>query len=383
MSDKPKTADQLAAEAAESMFKSGGRSAQAGQPIIQQHAEQKPEPGEEPVEKAGGAGGMPMTTGKATGGFTSTAGGKVLDKGEDKDEEEEGEDEDEMEKKKACKKGDGDYGKSEEPAITVTDDPPLTEDSLMKSMDALDAAADGLEEPQVDRRAELAKGLEDGTLDDDDRAELLSLLGADQPTPAEDSVNKGGWDGEEPTEPVEEPMDKGFEQVYSEEFGDDYDVSPFLEKFGHAVGAGMDIMREDLAKSASDQQRFNKALSQTFRGVGQVIQRQGDMIKSLSAQNTALAQRLGIVEHQPVGRKSAATPSQVAPLQKSFAGQEPDEIGISREQIFKGLHMLMAKYKDTGGRAKNGEPIDRAVSSFELGGNISKSMLAEVKEALG
>ncbi len=382
MSDKPKTADQLAAEAAEAMFKSGGRSAKTGQPIIQQHAEQAPEP----LEKGGGAGAMPTTTGAATGGFTGTAGGKVLDKSDDDDEDDkkdkkdkdEDEDEDEMEKKKDCKK-------SEEPPITVTDDPaPVDADALSKSMDALDAAADGIEEPEIDRRAELAKALEEGTLDDDDRAELMGLLGGDAPAPASDAINKGGWGDDEPTEePAEEPIDKGFEQVLGEEFSDDYDVSPFLEKFGNAVGAGMDIMREDLAKSGGDQRTFNKALSKSFRGVAQIIQGQGDMIKSLAGQNTALAQRLGIVEQQPVGRKSAANKAQAVPLQKSFADQSPDDIGMDRDGIFKGLHLLMQKYKDTGGRAKNGEPIDRAMTAFELSGNISKSLLSECKDALG
>lgn len=366
--DPKKTADELAAEAAEQMFKSGGRSAMVGQPITQQHAQAAPSPDEraptaEEIAKAkGGAGGMPTTTAAATGGFTSTAGGKVLDKAETEEEEEEKEEgEEEAEKGKTCK-SEGD----------------VDEDALMKSMDALDAAAAGAEEPELDRRAELAKALEDGTLSDEDREELMTLLGADQPAPASDAIHKSESEVVDDLEPV----DKGFDDVFSEEFAEDYDVSPFLEKFGTAVGAGMDIMREDLAKSAQNQQRFNTALAKSFRGVATVIQRQGEMIKSLNAQNQALATRLGIVEQQPVGRKSAATPTQAQPIQKSFAGQDPDEIGLSREQIFQGLHMLMQKYKTTGGRAANGEPIDRAVSSFELSGRISKSLLSEVKSEL-
>jgi hypothetical protein len=367
MNPKPKTADEIAAEAAEQMFKSGGRSAMVGQPITQHHAQAAPTPEEraptaEEIAKAqAGAGGMPTTIAAATGGFTSTAGGKVLDKAdkEEEEEEEEEEGEEEAEKGKACK-SEGD----------------VDEDALMKSMDALDAAAAGVEEPEIDRRAELAKALEDGTLSDEDRQELMTLLGADQPAPASDAIHKSE------DEVADESMDKGFEDVFSEEFSEDYDVSPFLEKFGTAVGAGLDIMREDLAKSAQNQTRFNAALAKSFRGVATVIQRQGEMIKSLAGQNQALAHRLGIVEQQPVGRKSAATPAQAQPIQKSFAGQEPDEIGLSREQIFQGLHLLMQKHKNTGGRAANGEPIDRAVSSYELSGRISKSLLAEVKSEL-
>jgi hypothetical protein len=296
----------------------------------------------------------------AEGGFRPEAGGKVIDKAE-KDEE----DEDEKDEEETAEKS--------EKSPIVVDDGEIDSDDLMKAMDALDAAAEGVEEPEIDRRAELAKALEEGTLTDDERVELMDLLGANDPKP-EDAINKGGE--------VEEPMEKGFEEVFIEEFSEDYDASPFLEKFGHAVGAGLDIMREDLSKGMGDQKTFNKALAKSMRGVAHVIQSQGDMIKSLSSQNDALAKRLGVVEQQPVGRKSAATPAEAKPLEKGFAGQEPNEIGLNEEQIFKGLHLLMAQHKDSGGRAKCGEPIDRAVTRFELSRKISKSMLAEIKEAL-
>lgn len=367
---QPLTADELAAQAAESMFK-GGRHGQGDQPRTLEHQRAAAD-----MEKGGGQGGMPGTTKEATGGFTAQAGGKVLDKAkeedeeemaykaDDEEEEEGGEEETDMEKMggKCAKKSEAD---------DIVD-----ADALMKSMDALEAAADGLEEPEVDRRAELAKALEDGTLSDDERTELLELLGAQEPTSA-DTVVKSEEDVDA------EPLEKGFDEVFSSEFSEDYDVSPFLEKFGHTVGASLDILREDMSKSAADQGRFNRALAKSFRGIAQVIQSQQDMIKSLGEQNTALAGRLGIVEQRPVGRKSISSAGQAKPLAKSFAGQEPSELGLSKSDIYKGLHILMAKYKDNGGRARNGEPIDRAVASLEAGAqSISKSLLSEVKEVL-
>jgi hypothetical protein len=363
MTTKPKTADELAAEEAEAMFKSGGRSGQAGQPILAPAAQAAPEPGErqaapEPtaddLAKAGAAGGMPTSTAAATGGFTGKAGGKVLDKSDDEDEDDK-------------KDKDEDEDDAEKGGTVGADD-------LMKSLDALDAAAEGLEAAEPDRRSELAKSLEDGTLNEDERAELMTMLAPAAPAPADDAIAKGGDDDDD--------VSKGFDDVLAEEFSEDYDISPFLDKFGHAVGGAMDIMREDLAKSANDQQRFNRALSKSFRGVGMIIKSQQEIIKSITAQNEAISHRLGIVEQQPAPRKSLANPGQAKSLQKSFADSDPGD-NINREQIFKGLHLLMSKYKDVGGRAKNGEPIDRAVSSYELSGNITKSMLAEVKEALG
>lgn len=392
---KPKTADELAAEAAERMYK-GGRQGQDDKSKPVQGASSEP-----PLEK-GGAGAMPTNMKGALGGLASKAPGEPLDKGDGtmdmaKMKKRDGYDDmDDDGKKKydeKLQKMEGDYTKSRNEENEENDEEESDDESekgevadaddLMKAMDALDAAADGLDEPEIDRRAELAKGLEEGTLTDEERGELIGLLGGEVPTPAEDAIDKGG-DGKDDGDPKGDgdPLNKGFEDVFTEEFNNDYDVSPFLEKFGHAVGAGLDIMREDLVKSASDQTRFNRALAKSFRGVGTILQSQQDMIKSLSVQNTTLAERLGIVEQQPTARKSVSNPGQARAIQKSFADGS-GESEMSRENIFKGLHLLNAKYKDTGGRAKNGEPIDRAMSSFEISGNISKSLLAEVKDALG
>lgn len=364
--ERPKTADEMAAAAAEEMLKAGGRPGISGPPVTASHQRAADD-----LEKGGGQGAMPGSTKEATGGFTSTAGGKVLDKAEDAEEEPEEEDGGEEEEGETTEKCD----------TKKSDDEVVDADALMKAMDALDAAAEGLEEPEVDRRAELAKALEEGTLSAEERAELLELLGAQEPTPAADAIEKS--EDAEDAEDAEELVEKGFSEVFSEEFSEDYDVSPFLEKFGTTVGASLDIMREDLAKSAQDQGRFNKALAKSFRGIATVIQSQQEMIKSLSAQNSALAERLGVVEQQPVGRKSAAVSSHVRPLQKSFDGQADPTEGLSKSDIYRGLHLLMVKHKDNGGLSRSGEPIDRAVAALESGAqSISKSLLAEVKEVL-
>jgi hypothetical protein len=367
--ERLKTADEEAAEAANLMFK-GGRGAMGGAPITTNLRQTAPEP----LEKGGGAGGMPTAMGGALGGLAAKAPGAPLAKGdeeEDKDKEEkEEENGEDLEKEKSCKKSEEPAEKSEPAGETVD------LNSLMKSMDALDAAASGVEEEDVDRRAELAKALADGTLTEDERDELFGLLGGQAPAPASEAVEKS----EDPHDEGE-TVEKGFDEVFSDEFSEDYDASPFIEKFGHTVGASLDIIRDDMSKSFDGQQTFNRALAKSFRGVATLIQRQEEMIKSLSSQNTALAERLGMVEQQPVGRKSVSHPSQVKPLQKSFADSDPAD-GLNRKDIFEGLHRLMTKYKDTGGRAACGEPIDRAVSSFELTGQISKSMLGEVEEIL-
>ncbi|MBT8428387.1 MAG: hypothetical protein KJN79_00600 [Gammaproteobacteria bacterium] len=384
---KPLSADELAAQAAESMFK-GGRHGSADQPRTLNHQRSA----QDDLEK-GGAGGMPTSTAAATGGFTSTAGGKVLDKGEDEEDEKmsyKADDDKDMEykgQKGVCKgddededeDGDEDDNDMEKMGTKKSEDI-VDADALMKSMDVLEAAADGYEAPEPDRRSELAKSLEAGTLTDDERAELMGLLGAEDPAPASDAISKS-WQSDQSD--ADEPMDKGFSDVFSEEFSEDYDVSPFLEKFGHTVGASLDIMREDLTKSAGDQQRFNRALAQSFRGMATLVKSQQEMIKGLSDDNAALGERLGVVEHRPVGRKSIARPAQARALQKSFAGQEPED-GMDKGQIYKGLHLLMQKYKDNGGRARNGEPVDRAVAALESGAQaISKSMMDEVREVLG
>jgi hypothetical protein len=262
---------------------------------------------------------------------------------EDEDDEDEDEDEDEgedMEKKKSLN---------------------VSEDDLTKALDHLEAISEGIDQGQTDRRADLAEKLVKGLLTDEERVELMEIVGSEQ--------DEG------------ENMEKSVSDRWSDEseMGADYDVSPFLEKLGKGISEALDEVKTDMRKSADNQQVFNRALAKSFKGIGRVVQEQQELIKSLAEQNDQLAQRLGVVESSPMPRKSRPT---AAPLQKSFVGQEGGGDELSRAEIFKGLESLMIKSRENNWMAPCGEPIERAITQFESSGQISRPMLRDVAKEL-
>jgi hypothetical protein len=292
-----------------------------------------------------GAGDLPENQMGAEGGLAAKAPGDPMVKGEEEGEEneEENEEEDGEEMEKKVKKSE------------------VNENDLIKSMNALEAIASGIS-GDPDRRAELAEKLANGTLEKGERSELMALIGE------EDSEG-------------EEDFEKSLSEAWAEpdQLGDDYDVTPFLEKLGTNIAGALDLVRTDLNKSMQNQQSFNRALAKSFKGVAKVVVEQADMIKSLQSQNDALASRLGIVERQPAGRKAVS--SNAKPLKKSFGGVE--EGALSRDDILEGLEQLMVKSQTNDWRAPCGEPIDRAMAQYEATGHISRSMLEDVKNVLG
>jgi len=301
---------------------------------------------------SGGTGDMATSQMGAEGGLSEKAPGKPIKKAtakaEDEAEDEAG-DEEEYEEGEDMKK---EYKKSE-----------VSEYDLKKAMDYLEAVSKGIG-GEPDRRADLAAKLADGTLDKSERSELLTLIGDD-------------IDNDDDGEDFQKSLTEAWSE--SDNMGEDYDVSPFLEKLGTGIAKSLDSMREDLAKSMGSQQTFNRALAKSLRGMGQLVVEQADMVKSLQGQNEALARRLGVVEQTPVGRKSRATAAQ--PLQKSFEGDTGES--MSRDDIMNGLEKLMIKSRDNNWTAPCGEPVDRAMARYEASGAISRSMLNDVKSILG
>lgn len=312
--------------------------------------------------KSGGSGGMPTSQMGSEGGLSEKAPGKPIvksdeDKGKDKDkvegdQEGDGEGEgDELDKK--C----GDAKKSEGDTVEA--------DALMKSLDVLEATAEGVGEGETDRRAELAAKVADGTINKSEQSELVELLGGEQ---GEGDQGEGDFN-------------KSFSEMFAtdDQMAKDYEVAPFIERHSQMVAEALDGMRDSMSKSAGEQQVFNRALAKSFRGIGQVVTQQGDLIKSLHDQNQALTERLGVVESTPNARKGMTG---AQPLNKSFAGSE-GAIGLSEAQITEGLNKLMVKSRNNNFLAPCGEPLDVAINRYETERTITKSMLGDVAQEVG
>ena len=312
--------------------------------------------------KGTGFGDMPEGQKEANGKLSNLAPGKVLDKAkkeeeeeekeEEKEEEEEEEEEDEekMEKmkNKACKKSESDEV--------------ISEDNLIKALDALEAAANGIG-GETDRRTELAEGLVNATLSKSEQAELIELLGGSEAIDDDDEIEKSFSEQFANDEKINEVAD--------------VDVSGFIEHQSQLMAKALDGLSERITKSFDNQGTFNKALAKSFRQIGEVVNGQQDLIKSLS-------DRLGTVESTPLPRKSRSGMT-ATPLSKSVQGEVGSGDGMSRDQIMGGLTSMVQKSYQGGGNglAPCGEDLTVATSMYESSGHISRSLYMDVAKELG
>jgi len=231
---------------------------------------------------------------------------------------------------------------------------------LMKSLDTLEAIAEGsdLAAPR-DRLAELAEGLANGTLSKSDFQELHDLTKSQiEPEPEFES------------EPEEE-IQKSYQETFASDptMAEGYDVSAFLERQNQLLAASLDQMQDQMLKAVAPERTraFNMTLAKSLRGMADLSRQQGELIKSLS-------DRLEQVENTPLPRKGV---SNVRVLQKSMRG----EVGIEGEgptkaQVLDALTEMAIK----SDRSASGEPLMRAVAALEAGGEISKSLMHDVKD---
>jgi hypothetical protein len=288
---------------------------------------------------------------------------KSVAKAEEEDEKEEGEEEEEEgeeEEEKRAKKAEGEEdGEDMKKKKACKSD--IAESDLMKALDVLEATAAGADGP-VDRRAELAAKLADGTIEKAEQQELVQLLGGT-------------------AEPEGEDLDKSFKELFAndDQLKQDYEISPFIERHSQLIAEGLDFLRTSMEKSSERQSSFNAALAKSFRNIGQTVLEQADLIKSQQTQIRALSERLGVVESTPMPRKSV---SGTRALAKSFDGGQAGD-ALSREQILEGMERLMQKSRNNNFMAPCGEPLERAVALYETTGHISKSMLGDIKAELG
>lgn len=270
-----------------------------------------------------------------------------MKKGDDEDEDEEGGGKDE----------EGEEGEDTEKGMVDVD-------TLMKSLDTLEAIAEGASIPVTrDRRAELAEKLAEGSLSKGEMRELHEL------TKSEESAG-------ETEEIAEEPMVKSYQEQFAEEpmMAEGYDVSPFLERQSQLLAASLDQIQERMAKSLEGQNEnsraFNIGLAKSLRGMAQLSKSQTSLIK-------ALAERLEVVENQPLPRRGH---SNVRTLSKSMAG----EVGagnesLTRVQVLDTLEAMAMKMD----YAPCGVKLTDAVAGVEGGGDILKSLMNDVVKFRG
>lgn len=294
------------------------------------------------------------------GGMRGRKAGKVG--GMSKAETEEDEDEGDMEES---------YKKSESD---------VDADSLIKSLETLEAIAQGASAPTVEeRKLALLGKLGEGSLSKSEMQELSDLMkGLDDDSENaesdEDALSKSESqsdnDGDQDMADDSDEMEKSFQNRWGQDqdLQEGYEVSSFLERHSQLTAAALDEVQNTLSKSLDAQrnraQQFNTQLAKSLRGMAELAQRQETLIKSLT-------DRLETVENTPLPRKGV---SNVSTLQKSMSGEVGGDQSLGRNEILNTLEDMAMK-SDV---APCGEPLMRAVAMYENSGQLTKSLYSDV-----
>jgi hypothetical protein len=230
----------------------------------------------------------------------------------------------------------------------------LNEEDLVKALNQLDDYVQSNDE--MTRKEQLLQKAMSEDLEDGEREELFGLMG-----------------GEATHESRGDEIVKSWQE--NEDFQKAFEVSDFLREQHEELTKSLSTLADYQARSESRQPEFNLALARTVSDTGKLVK--------------AMSERLGVIERQPArAPKSVRTPREQV-MQKSFqdgSDQDPGGNGVqlNRRSILKGLEDLMVKSMGEGrdGLAECNEDISVAVATFEQTNQISKPMLAEVRQHL-
>lgn len=216
----------------------------------------------------------------------------------------------------------------------------LNQDDLKKGLDKLRAAAGS---GSQSRSEELFAKSQSGTITSAERQELMQTLGG--ASGLADAATAG---------------------LRTDTIAKSIDASGFLADVKVGVEDGLRVLAERMEKSEANDQGFRVALAQSFTSLVDVVTEQAQIIKSLSSQIETFG-----------GQPARAPKSQGVPvLEKSFAGQAPQGDELSKSQIADTIDFMISKSIPT----RTGENLVMASSKFEQLGQVSPSLLAQVRE---
>ena len=199
---------------------------------------------------------------------------------------------------KGKKKKDDEDDDEEETAKSLAGaDAEIAEDDLTKALDsAIEIARGATNEPDPDRRAELADKLSKGEISSEEAVELTALVKSHIDTPegepSEEDLSKSSYTEAALSDP----------DVTAGHKEGEIDISGWIARQTAFVGGSLDKIntevKEGLVKGFGDLGRFNLAMAKANRVLGQRVLEQQDMIKSLTG-------RLEVVEDTPEPRRAA------------------------------------------------------------------------------
>jgi len=225
----------------------------------------------------------------------------------------------------------------------------LTEDDLRKSLEKLEEVVAGGDESS--RKETLLEKAKTEELDKSEQDELFQILGKSEGQP-EDRLADDITGGLSNNDTMQKALD----------------VSDFLNEQNTELVKSLEKLSDHVQGSDKRQHEFNMLLA---RGVVQT----GRLVKSM-------AERLGVIENQPAREPKAKG---AKALKKSFANQGGGGDGgqdLSKSQVLDVMEEMLRKSCDAGkgGMTDDGIDILKASTKYEQFNQISKSMLAKIRE---
>ena len=227
----------------------------------------------------------------------------------------------------------------------------VTEDELKKSLDKIEQIVKS-ETPDARKDALLKKAVE-GSLADDEGAELASLLKGEK---TED-------DG---------ALSKALSPETDSDLAKSIDVAPALAELVSKLEKALGVVGETIEKSSSHQSEVNLVLAKGLHDTCKLALQTNELVKGLS---NALDTFAGTPAR---GRKSAASASDV--VHKSHAGEAAAEEQISKGQV---LDLINAMVEDKVAKSEPllapcGEDLTKATALLESTGDVSPQLMQDL-----
>jgi hypothetical protein len=163
-----------------------------------------------------------------------------------------------------------------------------------------------------------------------------------------------------------ERLQKSLEQFRADpDISDALDVSPYLEAMTTRTAEQIDAVHTVLSKSAGEQSTVNRAMAAA-------VYQMGTLLKSQSAVVNTLAQRLGLVEKQPMPQRGV-TDAARASMRKSMPNEAGGDNALSKSET---LAVLSYMNLEKGMKQINGQRTIEAIGLLEGGGQVSRDVIA-------
>jgi len=244
----------------------------------------------------------------------------------------------------------------------------VSAEDLMKAIGDYEAVEAALTEAGGDRESLLKAKLEDGVISRAEQIELGQLWAGLGDAKNDEQIHKSLTSSITADYPDAEQL---------------FDASEFLDSLVKSLDSSLGEIRSELVRDGENTRNFLRAQGSLLKSVGRVIHHQDKLIKSQQTVIREMGHRLGVLEKEPVVRKSrGADPRDVRFRTGDLGRGDSSPAQISKAEVFEGLNQ-MAKSASAKGDEAAMDVIVHATSKFESTGQIAPHVLAAVRSQLG